>query len=121
MDYHIPEKGASARPFVFAVASYLVGFVLHVLSGAPLLTIGLMLAYSINASVMFMVTLFWKISVHAAGVTGAAYLPSFQTRFSLESSLFARHSGWSSQNSARTAHVSSDAGRRHSKCCPNMG
>ena len=70
VDYDIPERSARARPFVFAIASYLVGFLLLVLTGAPLLMSGLMLAYSINTSVMFLVTLFWKISVHAAGVTG---------------------------------------------------
>jgi membrane-associated phospholipid phosphatase len=70
MDYDIPERDARARPFVFAIASYLAGFVLLVLIGAPFLMSGLMLAYSINTSVMFIVTLSWKISVHAAGVTG---------------------------------------------------
>jgi hypothetical protein len=69
-DYDIPERSARARPFVFAIAGYFVGFLLLVLIGAPLLMSGLMLAYSINTSVMFLITLFWKISVHAAGVTG---------------------------------------------------
>lgn len=70
LDYNIPERSARPRPFVFSIASYLVGFLLLMLTGALLLMSGLMLAYSINTSVMFLVTLFWKISVHAAGVTG---------------------------------------------------
>jgi membrane-associated phospholipid phosphatase len=81
VDYDIPERGARARPFVFAIASYLAGFLLLVSSGAPLLMSGLMLAYSINTSVMFLVTLFWKISVHAAGVTGPLTFLVFRLGF----------------------------------------
>ncbi len=81
LDYDIPERSARARPFVFAITSYLVGFLVLVSSGAPLLMSGLMLAYSINTSVMFVVTLFWKISVHAAGVTGPLTFLVFRLGF----------------------------------------
>lgn len=70
IDYDIPERGARARPFAIAIASYLLGFTLLTSVKAPTLLSGLMLAYCINTSVMFLVTLFWKISIHAAGVTG---------------------------------------------------
>ncbi len=70
LDYDVSERRARGRPFVFAIASYVIGFLLLALSRAPTLVSGLMLAYSINTSAMFLVTLFWKISVHAAGVTG---------------------------------------------------
>ena len=36
---------------------------------APVLLSGLMLAYFINTSAMFLLTLGWKISVHVAGIT----------------------------------------------------
>ncbi len=69
-EYDIPERSARVKPFVVAVVSYATGFILLSLNNAPLLVSGLMLAYSINTSVMFFITLFWKISIHAAGITG---------------------------------------------------
>jgi len=70
LDYDIPERSARATPFMIAITSYLVGFLFLMISKAPVLLSGLMLAYCINTTVMFVITLSWKISVHAAGVTG---------------------------------------------------
>ena len=70
LDYDIPEKRARARPFETAILSYLAGFTTLVTIGAPVMLSGLMLAYLINTCAMFLITLVWKISVHAAGVTG---------------------------------------------------
>jgi membrane-associated phospholipid phosphatase len=70
IDYDIPERQARARPFGIAILSYLAGFLALVILGTSILVSGLMLAYLINTSAMFLITLFWKISVHAAGVTG---------------------------------------------------
>jgi len=70
LDYDIPEKRARARPFEIAILSYLAGFTTLVTIGAPVMLSGLMLAYLINTCAMFLITLVWKISVHAAGVTG---------------------------------------------------
>ena len=70
LDYDIPEKRARARPFEIAILSYLAGFTTLVTIGAPVMLGGLMLAYLINTCAMFLITLVWKISVHAAGVTG---------------------------------------------------
>ncbi len=68
--YDIPEKRARAKPFEIAILSYLAGFTTLVTIGAPVMLSGLMLAYLINTCAMFLITLVWKISVHAAGVTG---------------------------------------------------
>jgi len=70
LDYEIPEKRARARPFEIAILSYLIGFTMLVMIRTPVPLSGLMLAYFLNTSVMFLITLVWKISVHAAGVTG---------------------------------------------------
>jgi membrane-associated phospholipid phosphatase len=70
LDYDIPERTARARPFIVAILSYLTGFIALVMIKAPVLVSGLMLAYFINTSAMFLITFYWKISVHAAGVTG---------------------------------------------------
>jgi membrane-associated phospholipid phosphatase len=70
IDFDIPERHARARPFEIAILSYLAGFLALVMLRTPILVSGLMLAYFINTSAMFLITLVWKISVHAAGVTG---------------------------------------------------
>jgi len=70
LDYDIPEKRSRARPFGIAILSYLAGFAVLVMIRAPILLGGLMLAYFINTSAFFLITLTWKISVHAAGITG---------------------------------------------------
>ena len=70
VDYDIPARDARAKPFFIAIVSYVFGFVLLVDLRAPVLLSGLMLAYSINTFGMFLITLSWKISVHAAGITG---------------------------------------------------
>jgi membrane-associated phospholipid phosphatase len=70
LDYDIPERHARAMPFEIAILSYLAGFSTLVTLRSPVLVTGLMLAYLINTTAMFLVTLAWKISVHAAGVTG---------------------------------------------------
>ncbi len=81
LEYDIPERSARAKPFVFAIVSYVTGFLLLLTTGAPVLVSGLMLAYSINTSAMFLVTLFWKISIHAAGVTGPLTFLVFRLGF----------------------------------------
>lgn len=70
LDYDLPERSTRTTPFLIAVASYSAGVALLAIIGMPPLLVGLMLAYSINTSVMFSITHFWKISIHAAGVTG---------------------------------------------------
>lgn len=70
LDYDIPDRSRRGRPFILAIASYLVGFVLLVTIRAPVLLSGLMMAYSLNTSIMFLTTLSWKISIHTAGITG---------------------------------------------------
>jgi hypothetical protein len=70
LNYDIPEKSARTRPFIVAIASYLFGFAVLVWIRAPFLMSGLMMAYTINTFIIFLITLRWKISVHAAGLTG---------------------------------------------------
>lgn len=70
IDYNIPERNVRYKPFVFAIASYVFGFLALLSLKAPALMICMMVAYAINTGVMSLITLFWKISIHAAGVTG---------------------------------------------------
>ncbi|TMI35518.1 hypothetical protein E6H26_06130 [Candidatus Bathyarchaeota archaeon] len=87
LDYDIPEKRARARPFEIAILSYLAGFTTLVTIGAPVMLSGLMLAYLINTCAMFLITLVWKISVHAAGVTGVIPVGLIRVRLGQHTSL----------------------------------
>lgn len=83
----VSDRTKRAVPLALSVLSYLIGLGLLVLIGAPLLVQGLMLAYALNTFVAGLITLGWKISVHAIGVAtplvvltaavGPAMLPVF--------------------------------------------
>jgi membrane-associated phospholipid phosphatase len=69
-DFFVSEKEERARPFAGAVLSYLVGSLLFWLLGAPSIVTALMLCYAGNTILMMLITLRWKISVHASGIAG---------------------------------------------------
>lgn len=56
--------------FTLAIGSYIVGSILLSEVGAPRSVIALMVCYFGNSIVMMLVSLRWRISVHASGVTG---------------------------------------------------
>lgn len=70
IDYNIPDRDIRYKPFVFAIASYVLGFLALLSLKAPALMVCMMVAYAFNTSVMSLITLFLKISIHTAGVTG---------------------------------------------------
>jgi membrane-associated phospholipid phosphatase len=67
-DFYVSEKEQRAKPFAGAIASYVVGSVALLLVRAPTLVTGLMLCYAGNTVIMMLITLRWKISVHASGI-----------------------------------------------------
>ena len=73
----IPDLWASKRetraiPFTGAICSYLIGTAGLVAAGAPAIITSLMLCYVGNTVIMMLISLRWKISVHASGITGPA-------------------------------------------------
>jgi hypothetical protein len=66
----ISDRTKRTVPLLLAVGSYAAGFVVLMLLGAPDLVRGLMLAYAVNTAVVAMITLWWKISIHAVGLAG---------------------------------------------------
>ena len=63
-----PDRSARVAPLIVSTASCLLGAaLLHVLTQESAL-IGLMMAYTVLGSVMIVLNLFWKVSLHAAGV-----------------------------------------------------
>jgi hypothetical protein len=71
----IPDIWASQRetriiPFSGAVASYMLGSLALVLTRSPAIITSLMLCYLGNTFIMMLISLRWKISVHASGMAG---------------------------------------------------
>jgi len=71
-DFYVSEKEERAKPFAGAISSYLVGSLALLLLRAPTIITALMLSYAGNTLVMMLITLRWKISIHASGITGPA-------------------------------------------------
>ena len=69
-DFNVSERQERVRPFVGAAASYLAGSVALLLLRAPTIIIALMLCYACNTVIMLLITLRWKISIHASGIAG---------------------------------------------------
>ena len=68
----VDSKEDRTRPFLGALASYLLGAATLRLLGAPPGMVYLMACYFVNSFVMMLITLRYKISIHAAGVAGPA-------------------------------------------------
>jgi membrane-associated phospholipid phosphatase len=73
----IPDVWASERetrviPFAGAICSYLVGTVALVAARSPVSVMLLMLCYVGNTVIMMIISLRWKISIHASGIAGPA-------------------------------------------------
>ena len=71
----IPDIYASVRetrtePFLWAMASYLLGVTVLLYVNAPFVVTALMACYFGNAIIMLLITLRWKISIHTVGVSG---------------------------------------------------
>ncbi|MCW4019844.1 MAG: hypothetical protein NWF14_01240 [Candidatus Bathyarchaeota archaeon] len=71
-DIYASERRTRTKPFIGAVASYLLGVMALVLFRAPQILVSLMVCYLINSLVILIITQVWKISIHASGITGPA-------------------------------------------------
>jgi membrane-associated phospholipid phosphatase len=69
-DIYASDRATRKEPILWAMASYLVGVSVLLAVKAPLVVTALMVCYFVNALVMLFITLRWKISIHAVGVTG---------------------------------------------------
>lgn len=68
-DFYATERETRIIPFLWSIASYLIGIYALVLVEAPPAVTALMTCYFINGIVLLFITLKWKISIHASGVT----------------------------------------------------
>jgi hypothetical protein len=69
-DFYVSRRRERILPFTVTLVSYLVGAVILLLSNSPVSVTMLMLAYIANTAVYMIITFYWKISLHAAGLAG---------------------------------------------------
>ncbi|MEG3225274.1 MAG: phosphoesterase PA-phosphatase [Methanobacteriales archaeon Met13] len=70
IDYDLPVKEDRSYPLLLVIFSYVIGVIVLYLIGAPSLTTVLMLCYLNNTVLVLIINHFWKISIHAMGLTG---------------------------------------------------
>lgn len=69
-DLYASDRATRTEPFLWAMASYLTGVTVLLYVNAPFVVTALMACYFVNAIVMLIITLYWKISIHAVGISG---------------------------------------------------
>lgn len=73
VDVYVSERGRRGPVFAVSIVFYVTGLAALFLIGAPKLTSLLMLAYSVNTLIAYLVTLwFTKVSLHVWGISGPA-------------------------------------------------
>ncbi len=68
-DFYATERNERFTPFLTTIFSYLLGTITLIIVQAPAPITALMACYIINGIVLATITLKWKISIHASGVT----------------------------------------------------
>ncbi len=70
VDIDIPVRAERNHPLILVILSYIIGTVILFAIDAPLITTTLMFCYFSNTLILFFINLYWKISIHAMGVSG---------------------------------------------------
>jgi len=73
-DHHVSVRQQRPLPLVVAIGSIVVGLLLMTYFGAPRPMIALIAAMTVGLIVSLGITLVWKISVHAAVLSGAVVI-----------------------------------------------
>ena len=68
----VNERDERTKPFLGAISSYVLGTFALVYLKAPVSMVYLMACYLVNSLFMMIITLRYKISIHASGVAGPA-------------------------------------------------
>lgn len=77
-DIYASDRASRTEPILWAMGSYLLGIVSLLYVNAPFVITALMACYFVNAMIMLVITLYWKISIHAVGVSGPVTALVFQ-------------------------------------------
>lgn len=78
-DFFVSAREQRASPFIGAISSYFIGGLLLFAIGAPVIVTSLMFCYGGNTFILMLITLRWKISVHASSIAAAtiAFVSTF--------------------------------------------
>jgi membrane-associated phospholipid phosphatase len=68
-DFYATNKEERYAPFMATITSYLMGVISLIILNAPPAITALMACYIVNGVVLLFITIKWKISIHASGVT----------------------------------------------------
>jgi membrane-associated phospholipid phosphatase len=77
-EMEIIERHRRYIPFLLGLFNYFIGFLILLALGAPRLVSGVMLFHATNTLFVLFVTLRWKISAHAVGISGPLMVLSFR-------------------------------------------
>ena len=77
-DIYASDRKTRIKPFLGAMASFLTGVAVLLAVSAPRSVTALMASYVVNASVLLVISLVWKISVHTSGIAGPVTALVFQ-------------------------------------------
>jgi membrane-associated phospholipid phosphatase len=69
-DFYAQDKDTRFIPFLWTTFFYLLGVLSLILVSAPPAVTALMACYFVNGMVLMIITLKWKISIHASGIAG---------------------------------------------------
>jgi hypothetical protein len=69
-DFYAHERDTRYIPFLWTTLFYLLGVLALIFVNAPAAVTALMACYFVNGLVLMVITLKWKISIHASGVMG---------------------------------------------------
>jgi len=68
--YDVPERSQRNVPYLFSIATSLVGMIVLMLLDASMFLWGLLWCYSANTLILASINRFWKISAHMMGAAG---------------------------------------------------
>jgi membrane-associated phospholipid phosphatase len=68
-DFYATDRETRIKPFLWSIFSYIMGFIFLYIIRAPVGVTALMACYVVNGLVLLVITLKWKISIHASGIT----------------------------------------------------
>ena len=68
--WDIPEKKDRLIPLLWGGVGYLLGAYILAVIEAPLVSVALIVCYGVNTLVVMVVSVWWKVSIHAMGVMG---------------------------------------------------
>jgi hypothetical protein len=76
-DLHVTNREERRLPFLLAILSSLCLTAVYVLLDAPSKLIGLSVTFVVCGLVFGLITMFWKISMHAAAYTGSVFIAAW--------------------------------------------